>query len=206
MSNTQWLIRSCMIERSDNFSHTENSSSHQNRSENHTFEHADEKFELQKFNEQTNYISWWLTSKVCKQLKNLKMQNVLFVLQLHVLKLEWKTRSISDHWHQHSDNHYQSDARKRTNWSCKSREQSIMNYDFLMFWLRNCKNFIVTASSDFITKQEKLRWFASYLSEKSCNQWWNHVMSMHNHDEKFNWKYYIKYLHAKLSNSEIRNF
>ncbi len=31
-------------------------------------------------------------------------------------------------------------------------------------------------------------------------------MNMHNHYEKFNWKYYIKYLHAKLSNSEIYNF
>jgi len=44
------------------------------------------------------------------------------------------------------------------------------------------------------------------LSEKFCNQWWNHVMSMHNHDEIFNWKYYIKYLRAKLNNSEICNF
>ncbi len=33
-----------MIERSNNFFHTENSSSHQNRSENHAFEYADEKF------------------------------------------------------------------------------------------------------------------------------------------------------------------
>ncbi len=81
-----------------------------------------------------------------------------------------------------------------------------MNYDFLMFWLRDCKNFIVVTSFDFITKQEKLQWFMSYLSEKSCNQWRDHVMSMHNHDEKFNWKYYIEYLRAKLSNSEIRNF
>ncbi len=31
-------------------------------------------------------------------------------------------------------------------------------------------------------------------------------MSMHNHDEKLNWKYYTEYLHAKLSNSEIHNF
>ncbi len=31
-------------------------------------------------------------------------------------------------------------------------------------------------------------------------------MSMHNHDEIFDWKYYIKYLRAKLSNSEICNF
>ena len=31
-------------------------------------------------------------------------------------------------------------------------------------------------------------------------------MSMHNHDKKLNWKYYIEYLHAKLSNSEICNF
>jgi len=46
----------------------------------------------------------------------------------------------------------------------------------------------------------------SYLSKKFCNQWWDHVISMHNHDEKFNWKYYIEYLHAKLSNSEICNF
>ena len=46
-----------MIERSNNFFHTENSSSHQNRSENHAFKHADEKFELQEFNEQTDYIS-----------------------------------------------------------------------------------------------------------------------------------------------------
>ncbi len=31
-------------------------------------------------------------------------------------------------------------------------------------------------------------------------------MSMCNYDKIFNWKYYIKYLRAKLSNSEIRNF
>ncbi len=31
-------------------------------------------------------------------------------------------------------------------------------------------------------------------------------MSMCNHDEILNWKYYIKYLRAKLSNSEICNF
>ena len=40
-----------MIERSNNFFHTENSSSHQNRFENHAFKHADEKFKLQEFNE-----------------------------------------------------------------------------------------------------------------------------------------------------------
>ncbi len=206
MSNTQRLIRSCMIERSNNFSHTENLSFHQNRSENHAFEHADEKFESQELNEQTNHISWWSTSEVRKQLKNLKTQNVLLVLQLHVSKLEQETRSISDHWCQHSDDHYWSDARKRANQSCESREQSIMNYDFLMFWLRDCKDFIVAMSSDFIMKQEKLRWSASYLSEKSRNQWWDHVMSMCNHDEKLDWKYYTEYLRARLNNSEIHNF
>ena len=75
-----------------------------------------------------------------------------------------------------------------------------------MFWLRNCKDFMIATLFDFIMKKEKLQWFASYLSEKSCNQWWDHVMSMHNHDEKLNWKYYTEYLHAKLSNFEIRNF
>jgi len=44
------------------------------------------------------------------------------------------------------------------------------------------------------------------LSKKSCNQWWDHMMSMYNHDEIFNWKYYIEYLCAKVSNSEIHNF
>ncbi len=81
-----------------------------------------------------------------------------------------------------------------------------MNYNFLMFWLRDCKDFIVVTSFDFITKQEKLQWFVSYLSEKFCNQWWDHVMSMHNHNKKLDWKYYIEYLRAKLSNSEICNF
>jgi len=57
MLNAQRLIRNCMIERSDNFSLTENSSFHQNRSENHAFKHADEKFKLQEFNEQTDFIS-----------------------------------------------------------------------------------------------------------------------------------------------------
>ncbi len=57
MLNTQRLIKSCMIERSDNFFHTENSSFHQNRSENHAFEHADEKFKSQEFNEQIDHIS-----------------------------------------------------------------------------------------------------------------------------------------------------
>ncbi len=206
MSNAQRLIKSCTIERSNNFSHTENSSSHQNRSENHAFKHADEKFKSQEFNEQTDHISWWSASEVRKQLKNLKMQNVLLVLQLHILKLEWKTWSISDHRRQHSDDYYQSDARKRANWSCESREQSVMNYDFLMFWLRDCKNFIVATSSDFITKEEKLRWSASYLSEKSRNQWQDHVMNMRNHDEILDWKYYTEYLCVKLSNSEICNF
>ncbi len=81
-----------------------------------------------------------------------------------------------------------------------------MNYNFLMFWLRDCKDFIVVTSFDFITKQEKLQWSVSYLSEKFCNQWWDHVMSMHNHNKKLDWKYYIEYLRAKLSNSEICNF
>ena len=31
-------------------------------------------------------------------------------------------------------------------------------------------------------------------------------MSMCNHDEILDWKYYIEYLHARLSNSEICNF
>ena len=53
----QQFIRSHMIKRSDNFSHTENSSSHQNKSENHAFKHADEKFKLQESNEQTDHIS-----------------------------------------------------------------------------------------------------------------------------------------------------
>ncbi len=206
MSDTQRLIRSCMIERSDNFSHTKNSSSHQNRSENHAFEHADEKFESRESNEQTDHISRWSTSEVRKQLKNLKAQNVLLALQLRISKLERKTRSISDHRRQHSDDHYRSDARKRANRSRESREQSVTNYDFLMFWLQDCEDFIVATSSDFITKQEKLRWSASYLSEKSRNQWRDHVMSMRNHDEKLDWKYYTEYLRAKLSNSEIRNF
>ncbi len=169
MLNTQRLIRSCMIERSDNFSYTENLSFHQNRFENHAFKHADEKFKLQESNEQTNHISWWSTSEVRKQLKNLKMQNVLLVLQLYILKLKWKTWLISDHQHQHSDDHYWSNARKHANWSHESREQIITNYDFLMFWLQDCKDFIVATSSDFITKEEKLWWSASYLSEKSCN-------------------------------------
>ncbi len=206
MLNVQRLTRSCMIERSDNFFHIENSLSCQNISENHTFKHVDEKFKSQEFNEQTDYISWWSANEVRKQLKNLKMQNILLVLQLCILKLEREIRSISDHQCQHSDDHYWSDACKRANQSCKFREQSIMNYNFLMFWLQDCKDFIVVISFDFIMKEEKLQWFASYLSEKSCNQWRDHVMSMHNHDEILNWKYYIEYLHAKLSNSEIRNF
>ncbi len=206
MSNTQRLIRSCMIKRSNNFSHTENSSSHQNRSENHAFKHADEKFKLQEFNEQTDFISWQSASEVRKQLKNLKTQNILLVLQLHVLKFERETRSIFDHRRQHSDDHYQSNARKRANRSCKFKEQSIINYDFLMFWLRDCKDFIVVTSSDFIMKKKKLRWSTSYLSEKSCNQWRDHVMSICNRDEILDWKYYTEYLHAKLSNSEICNF
>ncbi len=135
MSNVQWLTKSCMIERSNNFFHTENLSSYQNRSENYAFKYANEKFKLQEFNEQTDYISWWSTSEVCKQLKNLKMQNVLLVLQLHVSKLKRETWSISDHWYQHSDDHYWSNACKHANQSCESKEQSIMNYDFLMFWL-----------------------------------------------------------------------
>ncbi len=147
-----------------------------------------------------------MISKVCKQLKNLKTQNVLLVLQLCILKLKWETRLIFDHQYQHNDDYYWSNARKRANWSYEFKEQSIMNYNFLMFWLQDYKDFIVATSSNFITKQEKLQWSASYLSEKSCNQWWDHVMSMHNHDKKLNWKYYIKYLHAKLSNSEICNF
>jgi len=57
MLNMQQLIKSCMIERSDNFFYIENSSFHQNRSENHAFKHANEKFELQEFNEQTDFIS-----------------------------------------------------------------------------------------------------------------------------------------------------
>ncbi len=206
MSNMQRLIRSRTIERSDNFSHTENSSFHQNRSENHAFKHADEKFESQESNEQTDHISWRSTSEVRKQLKNLKTQNVLLVLQLRVSKLEQEIWSISDHRCQHSDDHYWSDARKRANRSRESREQSITNYDFLMFWLRDCEDFIVATSFDFMTKQEKLRWSASYLSEKSCNQWRDHVMSMCNRDEKLDWKYYTEYLRAKLSNFEIRNF
>ncbi len=157
MSNTQWLIRSYMIKRSDNFFHTENSSSHQNRSENHAFKHANEKFKLQEFNEQINHISWWLISEVCKQLKNLKMQNVLLVLQLCISKLEQKIWLISDHWYQHSDDHYWSDVRKHVNQSCEFKEQSITNYDFLMFWLQDCENFIVMMSFDFIMKQEKLQ-------------------------------------------------
>ncbi len=44
------------------------------------------------------------------------------------------------------------------------------------------------------------------MSEKSCNQWWDHVMSICNCDKILNWKYYIEYLRAKLNNSEIRNF
>ncbi len=31
-------------------------------------------------------------------------------------------------------------------------------------------------------------------------------MSMYNHDEILNWKYYIEYLHVKLNNFEIHNF
>ena len=46
-----------MIERSNNFFHTENSSFHQNRFENYIFKHVDEKFKSQEFNEQTDYIS-----------------------------------------------------------------------------------------------------------------------------------------------------
>jgi len=86
-----------MIKRSNNFFHTENSSFHQNRFENHIFKHADEKFELQEFNKQTNYISQRSASEVHKQLKNLKMQNILLVLQLYILKLKRETQSIFDH-------------------------------------------------------------------------------------------------------------
>ena len=195
MSNAQQLTKSCMIERSNNFSHTENSSSHQNRSENHAFKHADEKFKLQEFNEWTDHISWWSASEVRKQLKNLKMQNVLLVLQLYVLKLEWEIWSISDHQCQHNDDHYWSDARKRVNWSHESREQSVMNYNFLMFWLQDCKNFIVMTSSDFIMKEEKLQWSASYLSEKSCNQWWDHVMRSCDEHAQSWWDTQLKVLH-----------
>ncbi len=33
-----------------------------------------------------------------------------------------------------------------------------MIHDFLMFWLQDCKDFIVMTSSDFITKEEKLQY------------------------------------------------
>ncbi len=133
MSDAQRLTRSRTIERSDNFSHTENSSSHQNRPENHAFKHADEKFKSRESNEQTDHISRQSASEVRKQLKNLKAQNVLLALQLRVSKLEREIRSIFDHRRQHSDDHYRSDARKRANRSRESREQSVTNYDFLMF-------------------------------------------------------------------------
>ncbi len=122
MLNVQWLTKSCMIERNDNFFHTENLLSHQNKSENHSFKHADKKFKLQEFNEQTNHISWWSVSEVHKQLKNLKMQNVLLVLQLCILKLKQKIQLIFDHRRQYNDDHYWSNARKRANQSCKSKE------------------------------------------------------------------------------------
>ncbi len=97
MSNMQQFIRSCMIKRSDNFSHTENSSFNQNDSKNHASEHADEKFESWESTEQTDHIFRWLTSEVCKQLKNLKMQNLLLVLWLYISKLKQETQSTFDH-------------------------------------------------------------------------------------------------------------
>ncbi len=51
MLNMQWFTKSCMIKRSNNFFYIENLSFYQNRSENHAFKHADEKFKLQEFNE-----------------------------------------------------------------------------------------------------------------------------------------------------------
>ncbi len=131
---------------------------------------------------------------------------MLLILWLCILKLEWKTWLIFNHWHQHSDDHYWSDACKHANWSYKLKKQSIMNYDFLMFWLWNCEDFVIATSANFITKEEKLQWFISYLLEKSCNQWWDYMMNICNHDEILDWKYYIEYLHAKLSNSEICYF
>ena len=122
MSDAQRLIRSRTIERSDNSSHTENSSFHQNRPEDHAFEHADEKSESQESNEQTDSTSRRSASEVRKQLKDLKAQNVLLALQLRVSKLERETRSISSHRRQHSDDHYRSDARKRANRPREPRE------------------------------------------------------------------------------------
>ncbi len=47
MLNAQWLIRSCMIERSDNIFYIENSSFHWNKLKNH----ANEKFKSQESTE-----------------------------------------------------------------------------------------------------------------------------------------------------------
>ena len=206
MSDAQRLTRSRTVERSDNFSHTENSSSHQNRPEDHASEHAGEKSEPQEPNEQTDSTSRRSASEVRKQLKDLKAQNVLLALQLRVSELERGTRSTSGHRRQHSDDHYRSDARKRANRPREPREQSVTNYDSLMSWLRDCEDFIAAASSDFTTEEEKLRWSASYLSEKPRNQWRDHVTSMRNRCEVPDWKYYTEYLRARLSNPEIRNF
>ncbi len=82
---------------------------------------------------------------------------MLLILQLCISKLKQETWSTSDHQCQHNNNHYWSDAHKRANQSRKLKKQSIINYDFLMFWLQDCKNFMNMTSVDFIMKKEKLQ-------------------------------------------------
>lgn len=81
---------------------------------------------------------------VDQQAKDLKTQNALLALQLD----QPLVIDVS-----HSDDHYRSES------------SELRLLDVLAARLRGF------ADADFTTEEEKLRWSASYLSEKPRNQW-----------------------------------
>ena len=89
--------------------------------------------------------------------------NQLLQLKLQVAELSHK---VAGHRKQHNDDHYRSDTRKRANRPKEPKEHKFTSYKNLVTWLRDCEDYISTASSDFTSDKDKLTWAASFLSKK----------------------------------------
>ena len=132
------------------------------------------------------------------QRKTLKTKNEL--LQLRLTQYEKRQRSTS-HRREHSDDHYRDITRRKRERFANSKEQTCLNYNHLVQWIRDCEEYIEYDLRDFSIEIEKIRWFVSKLKFSKKTQWRAHADNL---VENSIWKNYIFYLKSRLSNATMR--
>ena len=66
-------------------------------------------------------------------------------------------KNVYKHKREHNDNNYRNSNRKKINVIKMSKKQHLNHYNFMIMFLQNCENYIVSISYiDFQTNNEKI--------------------------------------------------